>query len=599
MKYSLIAIVFALLTGTVIAQDRETIQAEADSLVRIGEFENSIVLYNDLINNYTPTDIAYRGRGYAYLETNRLNDGEADFNKALSLNPECSNCYSNLSRISAARGDLEKAMKQIDKSIELDPKNDFAYFFRGILKDAAGKSILAKVDFNKAIQLNPNEGIYYQRRGEYYLNSGYIRLALDDMDKAIFLDPANAVIYYSRARVYIAIQSADLALEDLEKCTALDSSNAVYFGDKGTVLSMLGRDKEALSSFDRSILLDSTRYLTYMNRAFSRYNVEDMDGACEDFEAAYRWIEKNEQNAATIEMLDMRMGELCNPEALSYYYQRGIAAYNLGDYEEAVEYYNEGLRRYPESPMLISFTGNAYKAMGADQEALQLYRRFFQHQDKLMSELGANERFSNEADIAMYKNGSIASVYGSMAESCGNLGMTDEAMIYIDSAIILLEKYNHLEEMKEILSVCYNTKGVLLNIKGDYEGAKKEFTKAIASDKKNPYPHMNTAWALLIEHKMLNQTSANISVYFNSGSSIRQQVSAPVMKRKKADKEILQTALNECDKAIELNEAFAYAYMLRAEIKILLGEKGYCLDVLSAEEKGIPDAAELLGVNCK
>jgi tetratricopeptide (TPR) repeat protein len=594
-----IPLLFCLFATSVFSQSEDETFAHADSLLKAREFAESIPYYDKLIAQNSSNEMYYRGRGYAYIGMTELDKGESDYRKALELNPNCSNCYNNLGKIEANRGNLNKAIQLLNTAIEKDENNGNAYFFRARIKEFNNDKTSALFDYNKAIKLNPDEAQYYAYRGTYNMNAGYSSLAKGDFDKAYLLDSNNIEVVYPRSQYFINIQDWDKALIDLNRCVELKPADYKYYGAKGTVLEFLERHDEAIENYNLSLQIDSTRHLTYMNRAIARYSIEDMDGTCADNNKALELIEKTEENESAIDYLKGELEALCNLSKKSYYYQRGIAAYNLNQFEQAKTHYDKGLIQFPKSPMLLSFRGNALKAMGNDSEAIADYIKFLQFKGDVIPEIMENPKFQNMGQLLdVYESGSVAAVYGSLAESYANTGSYEVAISYADSAIDLLLEYKERPEYKVVLSSYYTTRGVIHNVQGDYEKAKSDFSNAIAYDKTNPLPHVNMAFALINKKKALQYNTINMGFYVNSKYVGNKRTTLPVFNKKKINDDNLLEALTECNTAIELDKKNAFAYLVRAQIKILMDQVGYCIDALTAKELGILDAEDQLGIKC-
>lgn len=583
-----------------LAQDTDPIIAKGDSLIDAGKFAEAVVYYDKLIAKDASNERYYRGRGYAYLQLEQTEKGEADLKKAIQINPNCSPCYSNLGRVEANRGNIEKAIELLNTAIEKDDSNDVAYYVRGKIREFNQDQIGTMSDYNKAISLNPNEAIYYSERGKFRLNSGMKSLALKDLITAYNLDSNDAVVVYNRARYYTTVEDWELALIDLNRCIELDPSYAEYFGAKGTVLEFMGKHADAIEYHSISISLDSTDYLTFMNRAISKYSLENMDGFCEDNKTALRLIDKSESNQDQIDYLEGRIDEICNDKKKSYYYQRGIAAYNLGEFERGIVLYDAGLKRFPTSPMMLSFRGNALRAIGSDSLAIVDYKKSLAHTDLLEAEVKESRSFENNSGaIHSYLTGSIATVYMNISECYANLMSFDVAIAYADSAINTIEKSENQVVLASLLASVYNTRGAVYNIQGDYKKAIYNLEHAIGLDEYNPLPYVNLALATLNDQDGLNYQQMSMGVFVHSDFQGNQGARLPIVNKNKVSQTNLTMALRACNRALELDDKLAFGYLVRAQVKILLNEPGFCLDVLTAKQLGILDAETQLGVSCE
>jgi TPR repeat/Protein of unknown function (DUF3592)/Tetratricopeptide repeat len=144
----------------------------------------------------------YYNRGV--LKQSKLDDSQgalADFNKALSLNPEDANVYYGGGNLKKDQmNNPQGALADSSKAIAHNTKDAYAYYSRGNLKatklnDPQG----ALADYDQAIALNPKYALAYASRGNLKatkLNDP--QEALADYDQAIALNPKDAEAYYNR-----------------------------------------------------------------------------------------------------------------------------------------------------------------------------------------------------------------------------------------------------------------------------------------------------------------------------------------------------------------------------------------------------------------
>lgn len=88
-----------------------------------------------------------------------------DYGKAIALNPEDADTYSNRGLAYYKLKEYLKAIEDYDKSIMLDSKNADFYVKRGIVYDDLQKYSRAIEDYDTAIALNPEVAFVYGLRG--------------------------------------------------------------------------------------------------------------------------------------------------------------------------------------------------------------------------------------------------------------------------------------------------------------------------------------------------------------------------------------------------------------------------------------------------
>ena len=130
----------------------------------------------------------------------------------------------------AAKGDLDRAVRDFTEAIRIDPKYPVGYSERGQAQFKLGETERAIADYTSAIQRDPQFGAALRARGMAYLYRGSTDLALADLNRAIKVaedDPslmAPIELFYarrSRATISGTKQQYDLEIAD---CSALIES---------------------------------------------------------------------------------------------------------------------------------------------------------------------------------------------------------------------------------------------------------------------------------------------------------------------------------------------------------------------------------------
>ena len=95
-------------------------------------------------------------QGKALLQSGQWEQAILEFTKAIDLDPDYREAYSERAYAYYQKGEYDKALSDSNKIIELNPEDPFAYFNRGIAYKALGKKAEALADFEKCIELSPN-----------------------------------------------------------------------------------------------------------------------------------------------------------------------------------------------------------------------------------------------------------------------------------------------------------------------------------------------------------------------------------------------------------------------------------------------------------
>ncbi len=140
---------------------------------RIGDWGSTITLIDKAIavqgdNNGK----AYLWRGMAYGDKGKGKQALADFDHAISRNPELIMAYKYRGTLMGLAKKYEQSVADLTKYLEKVPNDAEFYFNRGLSLLNLGRKDEAFNDFNKTIELNPAFAPAYRSRGNLYLERG-------------------------------------------------------------------------------------------------------------------------------------------------------------------------------------------------------------------------------------------------------------------------------------------------------------------------------------------------------------------------------------------------------------------------------------------
>lgn len=581
-----------LLSLSSFGQDK--VLVEADSLFNLGQYEETISLLNTHIISGDASSEAYSLRGYSQYFQGYPDLALVDFNEGLSKSDSCSSCYLGQAMVLAFSSKYDMALDAIESAIKIDPESSNAYVVRGQVRVAKGSQAMAMMDFNKAVKLDPENPRVYIERGRYHINRGAIHMAQPDIKQALTLDSNVVAAHYLQTQFCTTVGDWEGALKSVDKCINLEPNTADYYGTKATILFYTSDFQGSVDANTLAIELGDEHPQTYENRALSRYKLEDMDGACEDFQRALELTDP--MMSERVDGLESQIASYCDYSQESYYYHRGIADYNLGDFEAAIEHYNSGLAIFPESSFTHSFRGNAYKRIGEYEKASVDYLLALKFRENHLEEVKGNANMSGMMNPEEIVRVARAEIMSNVAECNTHLGNYDIAMNYADSSISALKGK---PEYSDVLSVNLHVRGILHDRLGDRMAALADFNESLQLTSDNAIVHFNKAIVLAYEGQAEHVSSSMFWVTLNSPTDRAIEFTLPSGRKYQPKTEDLRAALTSISTAIELEGNVPEMYLLRAFLKIQLGDTDYCLDVLRGEELGITDVAKGLGVKCK
>jgi serine/threonine protein kinase/lipoprotein NlpI len=164
-----------------------------------------------------------------------------------------------LGRARLLAGDLEAALRQMDRSLELQPGALWPTFYKGCCSYRLGRCDDAVVAFSVCLALAPDSPWCSYNRGLAYARLGRLDRALSDLDRALLLDPNFAAAALSRGLLHYRSRRYPEALADLRRArrAGLDDA-AVHCGLALVHLACRNREK-ALRSARTALRLDPAR----------------------------------------------------------------------------------------------------------------------------------------------------------------------------------------------------------------------------------------------------------------------------------------------------------------------------------------------------
>jgi tetratricopeptide (TPR) repeat protein len=259
------------------------------------------------------------------------------------------------SQILLQKGDIDTALKEIDKAIELDPKFVSAFFVRAIIRGKKGDTAGVLADYNKIIELDPAGPfleVIYTNRSSILLQKGEIDLALEDLNKAISLKPKAAIIYIARAVARLQKGEMQGALADYEKSIELSPTFYAAFLGRGSFRFRDGDFDGALTDYNKAIELNSKQADLYVNRGIVRGMKKDFSGAIEDIKMGAELSPKSISDETRGNFLspfqELNQFVSDHPDNAQGYIVRGILRKFQGKEKEAKIDFEKGEKIAPE-----------------------------------------------------------------------------------------------------------------------------------------------------------------------------------------------------------------------------------------------------------
>ncbi|MEQ9671872.1 tetratricopeptide repeat protein [Coleofasciculus sp. G2-EDA-02] len=325
----------------------ETVQAEADNFFNQGlawfqqkDYRRAIAAFNQALRINPDLVEAYRYRAMSHYCQGDALGAIGDFDEVLRINPYYAEVYSDRGLILAQLNDRWGAMQDYNQALQLDPNYAKGYLNRSMLRLTLEDYTGAIADCDQVIRINPN-------LAEGYLNRGIARFELEeyqdaiaDCDRALGINPNLAAAYFNRGMNQIALGAYQEAIADFNHVLELNPNDAQAYLNRGYVRLQLGENWSSIEDFDQAMRLEPVAAKAFFQQIANTLN-EEPDA-----------VEDNESKLIQGLMV------------------QGNLRYQLGDYQEALNAYNQVLTIDSNHTEAYNQRSTVRSAMGDYQGAI-------------------------------------------------------------------------------------------------------------------------------------------------------------------------------------------------------------------------------------
>jgi tetratricopeptide (TPR) repeat protein len=305
--------------------------------------------------------------------------------KNLTINEVIADIYLNRSIIQKEKGNINAALKDINRAIELHGNDAVAFCNRGVIYEKLKDINSAIKDYNMSIALNPDYAPAYYNRGSAYATIEVIDKAIMDYSKALSLDPNSTLSYYNRGIAFKMVGRTDLTIEDLSNAISLDPKFAAAYAHRGLAYAESGEPEKALEDFNKALELDPNNTEIYMKRGILHADAQRFDEAITDITTFIKFTPNNSFAYYVRAKAYRGKGDIENslkdydrvielsPRLAGVYFERGQIKNQLERPEDAIKDFNTSIELFPYNPFAYLHRGNTFKKLGKNENARKDY----------------------------------------------------------------------------------------------------------------------------------------------------------------------------------------------------------------------------------
>lgn len=324
---TIVLIATALLPSRVVAQyDRNYIYWVGQQSMVENNYPEAIEVLNVLLR-HDPNDFdAHFLRGIAKYNMDDLLGADADFTRAVELNPVFTGAYYYRAITRSRLGNYDDALKDFAEAIELRPDLADPYYSRGVTLLLNQQFEDAIADFDRYIRFEKRHVAAYLNRGTSYLYLRDTLKAYENYNLAISTNREDPDGYNRRGALYLEQKRYEEACADFDMAVTVDSTYIPGYFNRALTYSYMHRPMLSIADFSRVVELDSTSSLGYFNRAIIRTEIGDYNRALEDFNSVAHY----------------------SPDNVLVYFNRAQLHTRLGNLDAAIDDYTRAIELYPD-----------------------------------------------------------------------------------------------------------------------------------------------------------------------------------------------------------------------------------------------------------
>lgn len=311
------------------------------------------------------------------------------FNQVIRLKPWLAEPYLYRAIAKIQLGDYKGAEDDCNKAIENNPFLPGAYYARGYVYGATGEFRKAEDDFSEALVYAPENKTYLLLRADARAKNKEYDAALSDIDYLLKRDPASPSLFFEKGAICMEKNDTLCAMESFTNAIKGDSQNSANWSARGVVNMMLGNNEDALYDLSQAINLGSRWSGDYVNRGILYYHKHNYRDALADYDKAVEYDPSSVQCYYNRGILRAELGDLnralddlnraveLDSSETEIYYQRGIVNLHLKQWQSAVSDFVRLMDRYPYFLPAYYLAAQAEKALGNEKEAYRYQKKAY------------------------------------------------------------------------------------------------------------------------------------------------------------------------------------------------------------------------------
>ncbi len=229
----------------------------------------------------------YRARAYVSWDEHKRR-AEADYRKALALDPKCAAAYAGLAGIFVDSRNFKQAEPLLEKAVQLDPNTARLWYNKGVMHSLWGQNPKALVCYERAVRLEPGNPNYWRCRSNIKLKMGDTKGAMEDCLQSLKIHPRYALGFIQKAQILERTRRYHEAIDAATKAIALAPRRMEAYLCRSNCYKALGNSDLARADVDFANTLKPKVATTHPDQREADSLIGDLESAMAQDQKAAR-----------------------------------------------------------------------------------------------------------------------------------------------------------------------------------------------------------------------------------------------------------------------------------------------------------------------